>query len=873
MRFLFVVVVVVLAALALLFGGVRMPRVVTDERVAPTAASVEPRDALAPLDAPTTPERQNVATEPASAAHAATTTSATASTTGASSADPRCRVFGRVTGSDARPLAEVRVSLTSVDGPWSTRSPLPRADGGAGKSTGLETTSKPDGTFEFEAPLPTSDWITLRVEPSIHFGLHELNFGSAGGRDRPRLVAGDNDMGDIRLPACGAVTGVVRSEDGAPLAGASVRAAFGLTAGGYSSTRTDQAGRFVLGHITPGQVECSIRKEGWRSATTKPVVVQASVTERIDDVVLGRASEIAGLVVDTDGRPASGVRIEGWPVGSGQSARTTTREDGTFTMSLPQTEPYVLEINRAQEYEPWGGQHGAPEFTFAPGTKDIRIVLRRNETITFRVVDAATRAPIESFGIALDEKLAPGTYTTRFRRGAEIEAHPGGRVTLSASAAKHEVLVRAAGYTPYEGPIVVDPASRDVVTVALSAASSLRGRIVRGGSAIAGVAVTMQRESLRADGTPSEIVGTMGTNVRFDVGGYTGRLREVTSDAEGRFAFDEVAPGTYALTARGSGVAAQIRRGVVVATGGTDLGDWILGADAILRGRLLAPAGVDPVGYTVRVDGLGQPELRISAPDGSFEFTGLAPGAHVVTWSRPNEDEFFFMTRSPRAIDVELVAGLARDLTIDTAQFEPSTVRVRVLRGGRPAVGLRVRGERIDLTDLGSRTFTRSSPEVDAEGWARFEIDGGTHFDLVVLDADAAAKLAVVPKLLAVAGQTIERVVEVRVGSLVLVLPPALAVPEDSWSAWVRLTSDGQPALHLHARPTSDTRLPSVKRWSNGTIDLGELPAGTYQMSLQFQRTVDDPAVAPRRKMEPLRPAHEATITIEDGVTSRFEVP
>jgi len=766
------------------------------------------------------------------------------------------------------------MSLFAVGGPWSARERLPTITENGRSREVLRTKTNADGTFEFTPSVPTADWVTLSANPSDYFAVADRSFGPAGGRNLPRLVEGDNDVGDIALANCGAITGMVRSTDGAPLAGAVVSARRGPGGMGFSSTPADASGRFVVGHLSPGTLTFDVGKEGWITAKETPVEVRVGRTTRVDDITLARASEISGIVVDQDGQPAANVRIWGWPQESGQGAGATTRDDGTFTVYLPQTEPYSFEINRAKEYEPWGGKRGASEFTFQPGTKNVRIVLTRAALLTFRVVDAETRAPVESYAIALDEKLPAGVNRQRFVRGFDVEQRAGGVTTLPASVAKHDVAVAASGYAPFEGAIVLDVGSTDTVTIALARGSTLRGRCVRAGVPVLGASVTLQRETLNADGTPFELLGASGSHLRSDVGGVAGRSRSVVTSADGSFRFGELVPGTYALIVQGDRIAKKTWRGLVVSKrDGLDVGDLVLTSEAIVRGRLITAIGTSAIGYNVSLGSRAERTLTLGREDGSFEFRSLPPGTYEMTWQRPDEGGYTPNIRSARSMDISVVEGEVRDVTIDTTPFALSTVRVRVLRAGEPAVGVMIRGELYVRGDSTGRTYTQSLP-VDAEGWARFEIDGTSHFDVAVLGGEFGPPITYLSNLDAVAGATAEHTIEIHSGSLTLQLPESMSTPQPGWSLRAVLVASGRPTLSAYARVPTASRAPFVvHEWKGSVVDLGEFPTGTYATTLHFEHPDTSESDSRRRRMVPLRDPHQTTITIEDGGTARIVVP
>ena len=209
-----------------------------------------------------------------------------AATTTAVALGPRCRVFGRVLDETGAPLADLPVHLFPVGGRWSDTATIEKAGPAGYEREKLRTTTAADGRFSFEAPLPTADWITLQVEPDPYRSLFEREFGRAGGRDKPPIVEGDNDMGDIQLAACGAVSGRILSAAGLPIPRANA-AVPGINAEGRLSNSTPDAdGRFLVGHVPAGMRKLIASAEGWIQQRDIPVEVRANATTPMADIVL-----------------------------------------------------------------------------------------------------------------------------------------------------------------------------------------------------------------------------------------------------------------------------------------------------------------------------------------------------------------------------------------------------------------------------------------------------------------------------------------------------------------------------------------------------------------------------------------------------------
>ncbi|MBL8862321.1 MAG: carboxypeptidase regulatory-like domain-containing protein [Planctomycetes bacterium] len=791
----------------------------------------------------------------------------------APSRGPRCQVFGRVVDEDGRALAGVEVGMNAVGGAWSDQERLSSAHPAGQTHESLRTRTEGDGRFRFEAPLPTADWITLSVTPSEHYALAGLHFGPAGGRDRPRISAGDNDVGEIALVRRGAIEGRVLSMDGSPIPNVNLSTLADREEGRRSNARTDASGRFLLGHVPAGQAKVDVRAEGWVPASQVQVDVSNGETTSIADIVLTRAAEIGGTVVDEQGSPIARIRVQGSPVAGGQSASARTRDDGTFTLYLAKPDPHTLEVKRAEGFLDWGGGRGAPEFTFEPGRQDLRIVLTRAATTTFRVVEAESRAPIESFGISVATKPAPGSITSLFARDLRVEAHPRGEVALPASPGVHLVCVSAPDRAPAQVDVAHDAGQPGVQTIALAQAAALRGRLLLAGEPLVRATARLERESLQPDGTPTKEAALGGTHVQFDVGEHAGRRRSVAPDETGRFRFGELSGGHYRLRIEGGGGARTIRRGLEVpAQGELDLGDLHIDPGARVRGRLVAAAGESAVGYKVRLDGDWDRELVVALASGEFEFEGLEAGQHFLEWMRPGQEDLSLGQTRTNSEEFELAAGEAREIVIHLADHAPCTLNVLVVRSGSPVPGVTVLVE-VPLRN-GSGRFYESQSTTDGNGRVTLSVDGGTRFDLTVRTASGQLLGSGGLDLVAPSGGFLEKTIEIRLGTLTLELPPSLAAPQTGWTLRAVLSRANQdPCFGYASSPGSRGTPPNAKPWTGPLVELGEFPAGTFDATIHFERVEPDPATPNRWKRTPLREPHTTSVTIPNGGAARIVVP
>ena len=161
-------------------------------------------------------------------------------------------------------------------------------------------------------------------------------------------------------PASATLTGIIRDSTGAPISNVEV-----LLTETSRGTRTDDAGKFTLGDVSPGAYRVWFRRLGYSSSQfdwaarvgqrTEVAVTMTPIAKPLDPVVVfekeakemnDRAS-ILGLVIDSAGAPIDEAEVQ--LVGANRSG--LTRANGGFLFRPLAVGPYVLRV-RKLGYEP-----------------------------------------------------------------------------------------------------------------------------------------------------------------------------------------------------------------------------------------------------------------------------------------------------------------------------------------------------------------------------------------------------------------------------------------------------------------------------------------------------------------------------------------
>ena len=346
---------------------------------------------------------------------------------------PRAPALARVS---VEAQGEADIELTLAEGGFVTGRLV---DGDEKPRKGRVRVSALDGA---ELHLAIYDLMQAEAAADGHFALGPVPVGSleieafaAGFATRKVETIVDarsrtTDLGDVALETGLRVRGVVRSRDGAPIAGATVMGRSPASAAARPPVVvTEDDGVFVFAGLQPGNLQLQAHAPGYAA-------VRQDVAAGNEDVqlVLETGGTIVGSVVDPKGQPVEGAMLtaQSEPAEGEQQAYGGAAADeggGRFTMRDLRAGRYVLQA-RAR-----GHADGTASASVVAGrTTDVGAVrLRSGAVVRGTVVDAAGE-PIPAATLAVEaavtlrDSVAQSDGAGRF----EVTGLPPGRWTLSA---------------------------------------------------------------------------------------------------------------------------------------------------------------------------------------------------------------------------------------------------------------------------------------------------------------------------------------------------------------------------------------------------------------------------------------------------------
>ncbi|MEM9378614.1 MAG: sigma-70 family RNA polymerase sigma factor [Planctomycetota bacterium] len=526
---------------------------------------------------------------------------------------------GRFVDEYGVPLPEVELVLWSSDG--RRRTPSRIAEGRSDRS----------GLARVVAGLPSWASANDTGVASATLELVARRRGRTSHRQRVLLrEARTTQLGDIALVPAARLQGRVVDERGVAVEGALVGAVDASQLEGLSTAERDRIGRrgsdafdrltatrshadggFELGGLPAGSVRVWAHAPERRYGLTEPLLLEPLIEGIEVEVVVpdfGPRDRIAGQVVGPDGEGRRAWITRDMRTGSeGRTDSIDTDANGRFsfpvafhdaTYQLTAADPFK-EYSRVQVTD------------VRPGDMDLEIAFRAPIPLLVRLRDAEGH-PVEGAEISIGidgyysavpvEVSAPGDY---------VVDRPSGTFHLEAN---------APGFRESDGRTLDDTTAPDTVDIVMERALVVEGQVVVAGQPVEGAIV----EAFRYDPSAATTVNGLRCPIsRFERG--TAR-----TDADGRFRLEADVDGAFVVRARHADHVDAETAPMTPEEAGEPVALELTDGGAI-EGTVRVPPGETAGGLIVAAHrGDGRPRSVRTAPDGTYRFEGLMPGAWNV---------------------------------------------------------------------------------------------------------------------------------------------------------------------------------------------------------------------------------------------------
>lgn len=521
-------------------------------------------------------------------------------------------------------------------------------------------------------------------------GFGEPRVRAAAAAHRPESAA--LGTGDILLAPVEVRTASGRVVDlqGKPIPGAEVFLIPSSSSETVLKASTDAEGQFQIGRLGTGSFDLQAHARGYLLTRVRQVAIPPGKGNAdLGVIALQRGMAFEGRVIDPEGNPIAGARVEAAPT-SGLSPgdlpadgkEALTGGDGAFSLrGFREGEILSLRVIRR------GFAPRTISGIETPLPEPLTVELTPAARIAGTVLDEAGD-PVAGAKLVLTEEVSKDSKTpVRGRFVAVAEVDSAGRFEMvDLTPGRFQLSALASGYLPETrgGIDLKEGNGMDGIDLVLRRGAVIEGRVLApDGSPVAGARVMVLDQPAQTD------LGLAGRPETF-------------ADNEGRYQLGGISEGERTVAAEHAGFR-PARRQVNVQEGTTPL-DLRLGRGFEVSGLVTGPDGPVP-GATLRLAGGESVTPVASGPDGAFRFEAVAEGRYRIQTETPGY--------------------AAADEEIRLAGASVTGLEIRLERGG--AVSGRILG--LPFQDLAQVQVVATAPDrpgqagrVDYEG--RYRVEG-----------------------------------------------------------------------------------------------------------------------------------------------------
>jgi len=543
------------------------------------------------------------------------------------------RVVGFVLDAAQRPVqgATVKLSMDAMMGESLAM------DWFANKETSgkfLTTTTDAKGAYTFRGVDPGRNYYMMANHP-------EYSAVQEEGLRVPK--SGEVRAPDLILRTGSVFRGYVSDTTGAPIADAEINIdsaymmSFEMASPDRLSARTDGQGFFEFKNVSAGPRTIS----AWADGFERQIHHDRTFTGETGEVqemnfTLNLGQPIVGRVFGPDNEPVAGAKIYAINYGSNVQSRgeTLSDEQGNFQINGLAQSSYILMVQAK-------GYRMARQNRVAAGDVNVELAMLRQSSLTGRVYDLATNAPVRDFKVSLlhvntaipIQGSAPMTYEPTEVRETIRGSEDGSFTLVGVDPGTFAIKVTASGYasTVTDSFTVVDGSGAPPLAIALTKGGSIRGRVVDGatGKPIAGATIATRDgdlpEAMATDPFLQDMVAARVTE------------RKVRSGSEGMFEAKLLNPGRYRLQIEHpdytSGWIVDV---VVVQSQTNDVGSVQLMPGGTVEGKVVDATGTPCTRCIVSLFSIAANEQYQDRTDGEgrFSIPHVRPGDYRLAAAR-----------------------------------------------------------------------------------------------------------------------------------------------------------------------------------------------------------------------------------------------
>ena len=503
--------------------------------------------------------------------------------------------------------------------------------------------------------------------------------------DHQTIRENDAEPLSLELSVPRSLSGTVL-RDGAPVAGATVKLE-GMHR--KRTVTTDSTGGFHLERLRPGKytLDAETRDE---LAHVESFIGKSE--DRTGVVIsLQKGKVLTGVVTDERGAPLEGVALS---VSNRNSTRRTTSDaDGRFTFAV---------TAEGQQQTLYANKSGFLEKRVEITGQDVRVALERSAVLSGKVLGPGG-ALVLAFNVAAEPWRDGGAprdddfdFDSMEGEGtSDSAASTDGGFALDLRPGRYVLWVES----PPLAPATLEATAPGEVVFTLEDGAKLRGLV------------------FDLDGAPAA-----GARVSATAVGHFASPGRASTDAEGRFVIEGLAPGAWAVVAdkRAESILLWSARGEVVLRNGAS-------TEVTLR----AKAGSPVAGVVISADGEPVPKARVMAWSSSAD-GGVEPGGMAMD-TTDDQGHFRLRTLPPGPFTLTVDAKTAG--RVPAARFVAPDEKIIV----RLAAATTISGRVVDPEGNPVKVFSLSQQPMDtADG--RFEVPARVGPMTSAIDADGFAQ-------------------------------------------------------------------------------------------------------------------------------------